>query len=270
MVDARGVPLSIIVTAANHHDVRQLAPTLDALIVPRPAVAPRAQQHLCADAGRHRKKRISNLLVRQILGAPVGNHLRREIRDRNPRGAHVIDTLRYQAKVLLSHSKPLAVGSIFRNTIRAGEHHSRTGRKLRSASVFYDARSFVPQNQWRLRSVILARQDSVVQRRRARGSHPHKHLAIRNIWFRKINQLQIFITVEPSCYHRPHGCPPLSWVAENRVFIWLFADISQRTTDLAVLPAPAALAGDDRARPRNERCEILEKIQWIRIRIAAQ
>ncbi len=51
LVDARGIPLSIIVTAANRHDVTQLIPTLDAIVVPRPDVAPRARQHLCADAG---------------------------------------------------------------------------------------------------------------------------------------------------------------------------------------------------------------------------
>lgn len=51
LVDARGIPLSIIVTAANHHDVTQLVPTLDAVVIARPAVAPRARQHLCADAG---------------------------------------------------------------------------------------------------------------------------------------------------------------------------------------------------------------------------
>jgi transposase len=51
LVDARGVPLSIIVTAANRHDVSQLVPTLDAVIIPRPAPGPRARQHLCADAG---------------------------------------------------------------------------------------------------------------------------------------------------------------------------------------------------------------------------
>jgi transposase len=51
LVDARGVPLSIIVTAANHHDVTQLIPTLDAVVVPRPAIVPGAPQHLCADAG---------------------------------------------------------------------------------------------------------------------------------------------------------------------------------------------------------------------------
>jgi putative transposase len=51
LVDARGVPLSIVVSAANRHDVSQLVPTLDALVVLRPQVAPRARQHLCADAG---------------------------------------------------------------------------------------------------------------------------------------------------------------------------------------------------------------------------
>jgi transposase len=51
LVDARGVPLSIIVTGANRHDVSQLASTLDAVVTPRPAVAGRARQHLCADAG---------------------------------------------------------------------------------------------------------------------------------------------------------------------------------------------------------------------------
>lgn len=50
MVDARGAPLSIIVTAANRHDVTQLPATLDAVVVPRPPVEPRRPQHLCADA----------------------------------------------------------------------------------------------------------------------------------------------------------------------------------------------------------------------------
>lgn len=51
LVDARGVPLSLIVSAANRHDITQLVPTLDALVAPRPPVAPHARQHLCADAG---------------------------------------------------------------------------------------------------------------------------------------------------------------------------------------------------------------------------
>ena len=50
LVDARGIPLSIIVTAANHHDVTQLEPVLDAIVARRPRVRPYARQHLCADA----------------------------------------------------------------------------------------------------------------------------------------------------------------------------------------------------------------------------
>ena len=51
LVDARGVPLSIIVTAANRHDITQLVPTLDASSFRvRPWHRARGQ-HLCADAG---------------------------------------------------------------------------------------------------------------------------------------------------------------------------------------------------------------------------
>ncbi|MGQ0503296.1 MAG: transposase, partial [Panacagrimonas sp.] len=46
-----GVPLSLVVTGANRHDVSQLAAVLDAVIVDRPSPALRRSQHLCADAG---------------------------------------------------------------------------------------------------------------------------------------------------------------------------------------------------------------------------
>ena len=38
LVDARGAPLSIIVTGANLHDVTQLENTLDSIVVKRPEV----------------------------------------------------------------------------------------------------------------------------------------------------------------------------------------------------------------------------------------
>jgi hypothetical protein len=41
LADTRGVALSIIVTAANHDDVTQLVPTLDAVVIARPADAAR-------------------------------------------------------------------------------------------------------------------------------------------------------------------------------------------------------------------------------------
>lgn len=50
-MDGHGIPLSLIVTGANRHDVSQLGATLDAVVIPRPPVTPRAPQHLCADAG---------------------------------------------------------------------------------------------------------------------------------------------------------------------------------------------------------------------------
>jgi len=51
LVDARGVPLSFIVTGANRHDVTQLEPVMDAVVVARPKVSAKAPQHLCLDAG---------------------------------------------------------------------------------------------------------------------------------------------------------------------------------------------------------------------------
>jgi transposase len=46
-VDEIGVPLSIVVTGANRHDVTQLAAVLDGIIIERPET----DQHLCADKG---------------------------------------------------------------------------------------------------------------------------------------------------------------------------------------------------------------------------
>ena len=46
-MDERGVPLSIVVTGANRHDVSQLELVLDEIIIERPDT----EQHLCADKG---------------------------------------------------------------------------------------------------------------------------------------------------------------------------------------------------------------------------
>ena len=47
LVDARGVPLSIIVTAANRNDITELTPTLDAVVLERPP-GDRAPASTCA------------------------------------------------------------------------------------------------------------------------------------------------------------------------------------------------------------------------------
>lgn len=46
-MDERGVPLSIVVTGANRHDVSQLIAVLDGIVIERPET----EQHLCADKG---------------------------------------------------------------------------------------------------------------------------------------------------------------------------------------------------------------------------
>jgi IS5 family transposase len=50
-VDGRGVPLSLVVTGANQHDVTQLGQVLQAIMVKRKSPPIRRSKHLCADAG---------------------------------------------------------------------------------------------------------------------------------------------------------------------------------------------------------------------------
>jgi transposase len=51
LVDARGVPLSLIAGGANVHDVKLLEPTLDRTVTARPEPDPEQPQNLCANAG---------------------------------------------------------------------------------------------------------------------------------------------------------------------------------------------------------------------------
>lgn len=50
-MDGRGVPLSLIVTAANVNDGKRLDAVLSAIVVKRTAPPQRRNKHLCADAG---------------------------------------------------------------------------------------------------------------------------------------------------------------------------------------------------------------------------
>lgn len=51
LVEAKGVPLAIEVGAAQRHDVKLLAATLDAIVVERPAPSKEKPQNLCLDKG---------------------------------------------------------------------------------------------------------------------------------------------------------------------------------------------------------------------------
>ena len=56
LVEEHGVPLSLVVTGANLHDVTQLEEVLDSIVVQRPPVTDEAPQHLCADKGYKGRK----------------------------------------------------------------------------------------------------------------------------------------------------------------------------------------------------------------------
>ena len=51
LVDARGIPLSLVASGANVHDVKLLTITLDKMVCKRPRPRKGHQQRLCADAG---------------------------------------------------------------------------------------------------------------------------------------------------------------------------------------------------------------------------
>jgi len=67
LTDARGVPLSIIGSAANVNDVVLLVPTLDSIVVPRPAPTKAHPQNLCADAGYKGQPAMEAVLNRKYI-----------------------------------------------------------------------------------------------------------------------------------------------------------------------------------------------------------
>ena len=60
-MDGRGVPLSLVVTGANEHDVTQLDQVLQAIMVKREIPSIRRSKHLCADA-RYRGRRALEII----------------------------------------------------------------------------------------------------------------------------------------------------------------------------------------------------------------
>ena len=51
LTDGAGIPLAVVISAANRHDMQQLDALLDALPLPMPPTAPGAARHLCLDRG---------------------------------------------------------------------------------------------------------------------------------------------------------------------------------------------------------------------------
>lgn len=51
LVDARGIPLSILADGANRHDVKLARPTIENIVVDKPRATKKHKQNLCVDAG---------------------------------------------------------------------------------------------------------------------------------------------------------------------------------------------------------------------------
>ena len=51
LADEKGLPLAIVISGANTHDVKLLEETLDHIVVPRPEPDEKHPQNLCLDAG---------------------------------------------------------------------------------------------------------------------------------------------------------------------------------------------------------------------------
>ena len=51
LADEKGLPLSVVLSGANTHDIKLLEATLDGLVISRPAVSEEHPQNLCLDAG---------------------------------------------------------------------------------------------------------------------------------------------------------------------------------------------------------------------------
>jgi transposase len=76
LVDGRGVPLSLVASGANVHDVMLLAATLDAIVIPRPGPGEQTVQNLCADAGC-RGKAATEQVARVVVVRTSNNAARR-------------------------------------------------------------------------------------------------------------------------------------------------------------------------------------------------
>lgn len=83
LVEERGVPLSIIVTGANLHDVTQLEEVLDSIVIKRPPVTAEAPQHLCADKGYTGRKARKIMLERGYTPhvKPIGEEVAAKIKN---------------------------------------------------------------------------------------------------------------------------------------------------------------------------------------------
>ena len=83
-MDGRGVPLSLVVTAANVNDVTQLETVLEAAVVKRQAPTLRRSKHLCADAGCRGRQALHVMQEHGFIPHLVDRRQERDAKRRDP------------------------------------------------------------------------------------------------------------------------------------------------------------------------------------------
>jgi transposase len=83
-VDGRGVPLSLIVTGANEHDVTQIDHVLEAIMIKRKSPSVRRSKHLCADAGYRGKPALEIIESHGYIPHVVSRNKEAAVKRRDP------------------------------------------------------------------------------------------------------------------------------------------------------------------------------------------
>jgi len=82
LVDGAGVPVAIVLTGANRHDVSQLETLLDCIVIERPDIF-ECPQHLCLDKGYTGEPALEVVVLRGFIP-----HIRSRGEEKNERVKH--------------------------------------------------------------------------------------------------------------------------------------------------------------------------------------
>ena len=83
LVDGGGVPLALVVTGANRHDVSRLEALLDAIVIERPDIFERPQ-HVCLDKGYTGEPALEIVVLRGFIPHIRGRGEEKKERMDNP------------------------------------------------------------------------------------------------------------------------------------------------------------------------------------------
>ena len=84
-MDGRGVPLSLIVTAANVNDGKRIDEVLSAIVVKRERTPLRRNKHLCADAGYRGAEYVRIMKAHGYIPHVVDRRKETDIKRRDPK-----------------------------------------------------------------------------------------------------------------------------------------------------------------------------------------